>query len=317
MAHQLARPLQVIHPVWLVSAAATTPAAPAATATPTPSSSPVLVALRLLAPAAPRVIPAAASAAEAATAAASPGVHRSRGGSFTCHAGALRPDSLPANGAVAGTMTDPPSVKPLLKRVLLGQVLFTWHTIKRKWLRATVVRCNLSPEVRLLEPARGCGAHTRTAQRKRHVREGRTTASPRPPVASRRPPSLRVSLTRLAPRRAGQAVGGRAPPPHRCLDHHGAGLPRAAERRRHDQDGCVTRARRQTGESFPPTSGGDTLARRAFACAWATRLGVGTPAAWQPRAAPGAGCTLPRFPPSRARPCQAKHKPQTRRTPRA
>ena len=66
-------------------------------------------------------------------------------------------------------MTDPPSVKPLLKRVLLGQVLFTWHTIKRKWLRATVVRCSLSPEVRLGAGARGRRTHTHSTEQQTHA----------------------------------------------------------------------------------------------------------------------------------------------------
>jgi hypothetical protein len=61
------------------------------------------------------------------------------------------------------------SVKPLLWRVLLGQVLFTWEPLRKRWRRAIVVRCSLTPQVRLGARWLGRCTHTHSTEQETHA----------------------------------------------------------------------------------------------------------------------------------------------------
>ena len=134
------------------------------------------------------------------------------------------------------------SETPLLTCVLLGQVLFTWGVLRRKWFRATVVRCSLSPEVRLGEGVRGWRTRMHKAEHG-HARAPCLAACCGPTGGAL---DTTVSLT-------GQAdVRGAAPPLRRRVLPHAGRHPHVG--RQDHQDGCVPARQGQPGTaaSSPP-----------------------------------------------------------------
>ena len=208
------------------------------------------------------------------------------------------------------------SETPLLTCALLGQVLFTWGVLKRKWFRATVVRCSLSPEVRLGEGVRGWRTRMHKAEHG-HARAPCLAACCGPTGGAL---DTTVSLT-------GQAdVRGAAPPLRRRVLPHAGRHPHVG--RQDHQDGCVPARQGQPWYSsqqppspetarlcFPPSS--------TWAALRAARAPAPVPHAWgdgtrlqgsrAQLAVPGARRRA--FPPSARRRQNTSH--QHRRTPRA